>query len=98
LKTITITTITMAMALLGIFSISATAYAQTEGDEDVGGCYNVGYSDGQNSEFSRYSFSDNCGPTDNPEENDYYNGFIDGCMSVEGNTRDVCESATDAGE
>ena len=26
----------------------------------------------------------------------YYNGFIDGCMSVEGNTREDCDSATDA--
>ena len=26
----------------------------------------------------------------------YYEGFIEGCMSVEGNTRDVCELATDA--
>ena len=30
------------------------------------------------------------------KEDEYYNGFIDGCMSVEGNTQDVCESATDA--
>jgi hypothetical protein len=28
----------------------------------------------------------------------YYQGFIEGCMSVEGNTRDTCESATDADE
>ncbi|MGC1132893.1 MAG: hypothetical protein WA941_08720 [Nitrososphaeraceae archaeon] len=25
----------------------------------------------------------------------YYHGFVNGCMSVEGNTREVCESATD---
>ena len=25
----------------------------------------------------------------------YLDGFVDGCMSIEGNTRDVCESATD---
>jgi hypothetical protein len=25
----------------------------------------------------------------------YYDAFIEGCMSVEGNTRDVCEAATD---
>ena len=24
----------------------------------------------------------------------YLDGFVDGCMSIEGNTRDVCESAT----
>jgi hypothetical protein len=26
----------------------------------------------------------------------YYDAFIEGCMSVENNTREVCESATDA--
>lgn len=26
----------------------------------------------------------------------YYHGFIDGCMSVEGNMLEACESATDA--
>jgi hypothetical protein len=26
---------------------------------------------------------------------EYYDAFIEGCMSVEGNTRDVCEAATD---
>ena len=28
----------------------------------------------------------------------YYQGFMEGCMSVEDNTRDDCESATDSGE
>ena len=27
---------------------------------------------------------------------DYYRGFIKGCMSVEGNTREACEMATDS--
>ena len=27
---------------------------------------------------------------------EYGRGLIDGCMSVQDNTRDVCESATDA--
>ncbi len=39
-------------------------------------------------------FQDNCGPLNS--DNRYYQGFIDGCMSVEGNTREVCESSTDA--
>lgn len=58
-----------------------------------GGCYDVGREDGRNGEFERDAFTDNCGPLNT--ENKYYKGFIDGCMSVEGNTRDVCESATD---
>lgn len=28
-------------------------------------------------------------------KNPYYEGFIDGCKSVEGNTEEVCERATD---
>jgi hypothetical protein len=46
----------------------------------------------KNNPFSQELY-DMCGDT-------YYEAFIEGCMSVEGNsnTRDVCESATDAGE
>lgn len=57
------------------------------------GCYNVGYDHGRNRDFNEDAFQDNCGPLDS--EDKYYKGFIDGCLSVEGNTRDVCESATD---
>lgn len=71
---------------------SATVQEGNSGSED--GCYNVGYEDGQNGSFSEDAFQDNCGPLNS--DNRYYQGFIDGCMSVEGNTRDVCESATDA--
>jgi len=51
-------------------------------------CYKTGYDDGRDHPFDRSTFED-C-------DSVYYEGFIDGCMSVEGNTRDVCESATDA--
>ena len=58
------------------------------------GCRDAGYDDGQNGPFSQPTY-DHCG-----DEEDgnlaYYNGFIDGCMSVEGNRRDICESATDS--
>ena len=55
--------------------------------EDVS-CHDKGYIDGQNHPFSQGTF-DRCG-------NDYYQGFLQGCMSVEGNSKDTCESATDA--
>lgn len=56
-------------------------------------CYSAGFSDGQNEPFSQPTY-DHCG--DEPGGADaYYKGFIDGCMAVEGNTRDICESATD---
>lgn len=54
------------------------------------GCYKAGYKDGQNGPFDTEIYHDNC-----EGKGKYYDGFIDGCMS-EGNTRDVCESATDA--
>jgi hypothetical protein len=53
-----------------------------------GNCYKKGVSDGKDHPFNSRTF-DKCG-------HDYYNGFIKGCTSVEGNTKDVCESATDA--
>lgn len=51
-------------------------------------CRNAGYEDGQNGPFNHDKHNE-CGRF-------YYDAFIDGCLSVSGNTRDVCESATDA--
>jgi hypothetical protein len=53
----------------------------------------AGYDDGRNEPFNHDTY-DHC--ANNGEDGEYYDGFIDGCMSVEDNTRDVCESATDA--
>jgi hypothetical protein len=80
-----------------IMMASATEQNNENSDNNgssEGGCYNVGYDDGQNESFSEDAFQDNCGPLNS--DNRYYQGFIDGCMSIEGNTREVCESATDA--
>jgi hypothetical protein len=56
-------------------------------------CYTEGIEDGRDGPFDQEVYG-HCGDTN--QEDDYYNGFIDGCMSVEGNRQDVCESATDA--
>jgi hypothetical protein len=55
-------------------------------------CYNDGTAAGEDGEFSQelYEFCAEYGER-------YYEGFIDGCMSVD-NSREVCESATDAGD
>jgi hypothetical protein len=29
-------------------------------------------------------------------DDDYYQGFLEGCMSIEGYDRNICESATNA--
>jgi hypothetical protein len=56
---------------------------------DTTSCQNDGLYDGKNNPFSQELF-EMCGNT-------YHDAYIEGCMSVQGNTRDVCESATDAG-
>ena len=40
---------------------------------------------------------DECGGSSaGPGNNEYYNGFVAGCLSVRGNTAEVCEEATDS--
>ena len=55
-------------------------------------CEADGYEAGQDGPFSQelYEMCEEVGGAD-----EYYDAFIEGCMSVEGNTRDVCEAATD---
>ena len=51
-------------------------------------CYERGFRDGEEYPFDQNTY-DVCGY-------DYYRGFIEGCISVEGNTREACEMATDS--
>ena len=52
-------------------------------------CFQAGKDDGRDSQFSQTEF-DTCGSS-------YEHGFMNGCLSVDGNTRDICNSAEDAG-
>lgn len=61
-------------------------YAGNNNDNEVS-CFDRGIIDGEDHPFSQRTY-DNCG-------DDYYQGFIEGCMSIEGNSKDSCESATD---
>jgi hypothetical protein len=54
---------------------------------DVAACQNDGHYDGRHNPFSQELY-DICGDT-------YYESYVDGCMSVEGNTKDDCESVID---
>jgi hypothetical protein len=56
-----------------------------------GNCYDSGYDDGQNRPFDiiLHSMNERCGDR-------YYEGFIDGCIDVEGNTLGVCQNVADA--
>jgi hypothetical protein len=75
-------------ALMLMATVMPNVFASHSVDPQA--CYNDGTTDGENNEFSQdfYEFCQQYG------EN-YYDGFIDGCMSQD-NSRDVCESATDA--
>jgi hypothetical protein len=76
------------VALLTTITVTTSAFASH--GSDYASCKNDGLYDGENSPFSQELYK-MCGDT-------YYHFFIEGCMSVEGNTEEECEQATDAGE
>jgi hypothetical protein len=73
--------------VLGTTMITPNAFASHSVDPDA--CRNDGLYDGENNAFSQELY-DFCGEYGE----DYYDGFIQGCMSA-GNDLDTCESATD---
>jgi hypothetical protein len=72
-------------------SASASSRGSVGGDK----CFDEGFEDGKNNPFSQDKY-DECGGSQGAGNNAYYNGFVAGCLSVEGNTADICESATDS--
>lgn len=61
--------------------------------EDIPGtneCWYDGYADGQDHPFN-HDRNEEC----KDKGNQYYRAFIEGCKSVEGNTEETCEIATD---
>jgi hypothetical protein len=85
---------TMALAVVAIFSISMTANAFASHGSNAIACEADGYEAGRDDSFSQKLY-ETCEEVVGGADA-YYEGFIEGCMSVEGNTRDVCELATDA--
>ncbi len=76
------------LPLLLLMSTTGTLTTVNASSGDSVSCYERGIIDGEDHPFNQRTY-DNCGDK-------YYQGFIEGCMSVEGNSRDVCESTTDA--
>jgi len=74
-------------ALMLIATVMPNVFASHSSDPIA--CEGDGLGDGKNGAFSQGLY-DMCGDT-------YYEAFIEGCMSVD-NSREVCESATDAGD
>jgi hypothetical protein len=83
----TIMTTTMVIAMAMVLTV-ATPYAFASHSSSDAACENDGLDTGQNGEFSQGLY-DMCGES-------YLDAFIRGCMSVEDNSREDCESATDA--
>jgi hypothetical protein len=77
----------MLLPLLLISTTGTMTMVNASSDDSVS-CYERGMIDGEDHPFNQRTH-DNCG-------DEYYQGFIVGCMSVEGNNNDSCESATDA--
>ncbi len=80
----------MSIMLLPLLFMTTTGTLTTvnASSDDSTSCYERGIIDGEDHPFNQRTY-DNC-------RDQYYQGFIEGCMSVDGNSRDLCESATDA--
>ena len=76
------------LPLLLLMMTTGTLTPVNASSDDSVSCYERGIIDGEDHPFNQRTY-DNC-------RDQYYQGFIEGCMSVDGNSRDVCESATDA--
>ena len=87
---------TILLTILAIVIFPLNQYVFAGGPSTIEACYDNGYRQGQDDPFDRGNY-DSCERfrSDNDGKNPYYEGFIDGCRSVEGNTEEICESATD---
>lgn len=91
-STLTITPITIAIVLILVLGSPPGNMSAKKSDDGINNpdrCFQAGKDDGRDSQFSQSEF-DTCGSS-------YEHGFMKGCLSVDGNTRDVCNSAEDAG-
>jgi hypothetical protein len=84
--------IVTVMLILDLGSSAGNVNAKKSSDDGTSNpdrCFQAGKDDGRDSGFSQLEF-DTCGSS-------YEHGFMKGCLSVDGNTRDVCNSVEDAG-
>ena len=81
-KILLVTVLALLATSLVINSVTSVIASKSDG-------YKVGYKDGRDHPFSQAKFS--------KYGDSYLRGFMAGCMSVPGNTRAACNSATDAG-
>lgn len=79
----TYTTLTLAASII----LMGNMVSYSSNENDGGDCYNSGFNDGQDHPFNQNEY-DKCGSA-------YYDGFISGCISIQGNDHEMCVSATD---
>ena len=84
IKSLHIVWILLPVLFLGLGNNITSASASSGGEVS---CYDRGVIDDEDHPFNQGTY-DRCGE-------DYYQGFLQGCMSVDGNSRDTCGSATD---
>ncbi len=86
--------IILPILLVAIFGLPQLINTSTEENDNWNdSCRDSGYRQGQNGQFSKDTY-DHCGDESGGDDA-YYNGFIDGCTDA-GNSREVCESASDS--
>jgi hypothetical protein len=79
---------------ISFLMIASTQYVFAGGPSDAESCYDNGYRHGMDKPFE-VNTNKMCERFSDDGKNPYYEGFIDGCKSVEGNTEEICENATD---
>ena len=75
------------ISLVLIIATTTTSSVYANNNNEVI-CYERGIFNGVEHPVSQQTYV-KCGDV-------YYQGFIEGCMSVDGNERDICENVTDA--
>jgi hypothetical protein len=70
--------------------------SNSDSGDETDGCFDEGYDDGRDNPFDTDEYDKCGGSSGGPGNNAYYNGFVSGCLSVKGNTAEICESATDS--
>jgi len=83
------------MVIATISAMMTTQVYASSNEEIRESCGNQGFEDGQNGPFNTQTHQ-HCGDDNSGGDDAYLEEFMKGCLSVDGNTRDVCENATDA--
>jgi len=87
------TPVTIAIVLILVLGLPpgniSAKKSSDDGIDNPDRCFQAGKDDGRDSQFSQWEFNA-CGSS-------YEHGFMNGCLSVDGNTQDVCNSTEDAG-